>query len=62
MANNTPIQATTEKGELEASSIEKKSELSVETKQIVTEFRELFKRQGKVNNYKIKINGSQKRK
>ena len=45
-----------QKGELEVNSIEKKSELSVETKQLVTEFPELFKRQGKVNNYKIKIN------
>ena len=45
-----------QKGELEVNSIEKKSELSVETKKLVTEFPELFKRQGKVNNYKIKIN------
>ena len=45
-----------QKGELEVNSIEKKSELSVETKQLVPEFPKLFKRQGKVNNYKIKIN------
>ena len=45
-----------QKGELEVNSIEKKSELSVETKQLVTEFPELFKRQGKVSYYKIKIN------
>ena len=45
-----------QKGELEVNSIEKKSELSAETKQLVTEFPELFKRQGKVNNYKIKLN------
>ena len=45
-----------QKGELEVNSMEKKSELSVETKQLVAEFPELFKRQGKVNNYKIKIN------
>ena len=45
-----------QKAELEVNSIEKKSELSVETKQLVAEFPELFKRQGKVNNYKNKIN------
>ena len=45
-----------QKGELEINSIERISELSVESRQLVTEFPELFKRQGKVNNYKIKIN------
>ena len=43
-------------GELEVNSIEKKSELGAQTRQLVTEFPELFKRQGEVNNYKIKIN------
>ena len=42
--------------ELEVNSIEKENELSPETKQLVSEFPKLFKRQGKVNNYKIKIN------
>ena len=45
-----------EKGELEVNSIEKENELSPETKQLVREFPKLFKRQGKVNNYKIKFN------
>ena len=45
-----------EKGELEVNSIEKENELSPETKKLVNEFPKLFKRQGKVNNYQIKIN------
>ena len=45
-----------EKGELDVNSIEKENELSPETKQLVNEFPKLFIRQGKVNNYQIKIN------
>ena len=45
-----------QRGELEKNSIEKISELSVETRQLITDFPELFKRQGKINHYKIKIN------
>ena len=45
-----------EKGELEVNSIEKENELSPETKQLVNDFPKLFKRQGKVNIYQIKIN------
>ena len=43
-----------EKGELKVNSIEKENELSPETKQLVNQFPNLFKRQGKVNIYKIK--------
>ena len=45
-----------EKGELEVNAIEKENELSPETKQLVNFFTNLFKWQGKVNNYQIKIN------
>ena len=40
-------------GELDINSIEKISELIVETRQLVTEFPELFKRQGKVNSKQL---------
>ena len=45
-----------ETGDLEVNSIEKENELSPGTKQLVNEFPNLCKRQGKVNNYQIKIN------
>ena len=44
-----------EKGELEVNAIEKENELSQETKQLVNQFPNMFKRQGKVNHYQIKI-------
>ena len=40
-----------EKSELEVNSIEKENELSPETKQLVNDFPNIFKRQGKVINY-----------
>ena len=45
-----------EKSELEVNAIEKENELGQETKQLVNQFPNLFKRQGKVNNYQIKFN------
>ena len=44
-----------EKSELEVNAIEKENELSQETKQLNNQFPNLFKRQGKVNNYQIKF-------
>ena len=44
-----------QEGELDFNSIEVGEELSVETKKMVNEFPKLFKRNGKLKNYEVKI-------
>ena len=43
-------------GELEVNSVEKDEELGAESKQLSNEFPDLFKRNGRMKNYQVKIN------